>query len=332
MTTPNITPQTPSRDDHGTTPCPGLPPRLHPDRPAGPLQHRACRKTDQALIPVRHQPRPGGSAHAPSPGGQFRGHQWAETVATSGQVSWPPVGRNQCPLTRVRQVLLRSGHQFCPELLHDDQQRRDNGGYSTYPYQDLRHDLLLVVWCPVTDTRSIEVRRVPRHEAQTGTKPGRPGEMSRSGSIQATRIRLGSARSGEVGQSAQRLSIPPSHYSNCLQQTRLLDKCREPVAAHELSLAEDETTHRLSSPTDRTTTTGGQRSVHRNRPAFRLSIQPPPADDPFPIEDRLSVTDRWSPRWRPNGLRFGVGCSAHELVDVGGEQPGHGRGSGPPLA
>ena len=108
MTTPNITPQTPSRDDHGTTPCPGLPPRLHPDRPAGPLQHRACRKTDQALIPVRHQPRPGGSAHAPSPGGQFRGHQWAETVATSGQVSWPPVGRNQCPLTTRECEMSRS--------------------------------------------------------------------------------------------------------------------------------------------------------------------------------------------------------------------------------
>jgi len=55
-----------------------------------------------------------------------------------------------------------------------------------------------------------------------------------------------------------------------------------------------------------------------------------PAERTFPVRDRLSVTDRWSPRWRPNGLRFGVGCSAHELVDVGGEQPGHGRGSGPP--
>ena len=31
--------------------------------------------------------------------GQFRGHQRAELVATSGQVCWPPVGRNQCPLT-----------------------------------------------------------------------------------------------------------------------------------------------------------------------------------------------------------------------------------------
>ena len=84
MKAPNTTPQIPSRDDHGGDPCPGLPPRLHPDRPAGLLQHRP--------------------AHDPKPGGQFRGHRWAETVATSGQVSWPLVGRNRWPLTLAGQA------------------------------------------------------------------------------------------------------------------------------------------------------------------------------------------------------------------------------------
>src|SRR6478672_7067577 len=39
-----------------------------------------------------------------------------------------------------------------------------------------------LVWCcPMTDTRSIDAGRVPRHEATTGVDAGRPGEMSRLG-------------------------------------------------------------------------------------------------------------------------------------------------------
>ena len=40
-------------------------------------------------------------------GGQFRGHQWAELVATSGQVCWPPVGRSRWPLTSIELEHLR---------------------------------------------------------------------------------------------------------------------------------------------------------------------------------------------------------------------------------
>jgi len=29
--------------------------------------------------------------------GSFRGHQWTETVATSGQVLWPPMCGSPCP-------------------------------------------------------------------------------------------------------------------------------------------------------------------------------------------------------------------------------------------
>ena len=57
MKAPNTTPQIPSRDDPRDDHLPGLPPRLHPDRPTSLLQHRL----PQDRVPPPPPPtRPGG--------------------------------------------------------------------------------------------------------------------------------------------------------------------------------------------------------------------------------------------------------------------------------
>jgi len=50
--------------------------------------------SDQAVIPIRHHPP--GSAQARSPVGSFVATS-GQTVATSGQVSWPPRAETRGP-------------------------------------------------------------------------------------------------------------------------------------------------------------------------------------------------------------------------------------------
>src|SRR5664280_637486 len=76
-------------------PCP------HCDEPVAvtDLLAQAVITHNQAVIPHPVTTHLGPCPRSPQPGRQFRGHRWAETVATSGQVSWPRVGRNRWPLT-----------------------------------------------------------------------------------------------------------------------------------------------------------------------------------------------------------------------------------------
>src|SRR5664280_2258202 len=90
-------------------PCP------HCDEPVAvtDLLAQAVITHNQAVIPHPVTTHLGPCPRSPQPGRQFRGHRWAETVATSGQVSWPRVGRNRWPLTSLQDDRRNSGAGSC---------------------------------------------------------------------------------------------------------------------------------------------------------------------------------------------------------------------------